>query len=113
MASITPEGKIGIALALFGIGGAGALFVLPHPYADIVGWSLIAVAVIGLTALGFNHLTGRSGTRWIKPAIGIAILCVIFGGGFIASHWPTGFLQPASRSSVPEPTMPIASRLTI
>lgn len=52
---ISDEGKIGIALALLGIGGGGALFVLPHPYADYVGWSLIGTSVVGGIGLGLFH----------------------------------------------------------
>jgi hypothetical protein len=52
---ISPEGKIGIALGLLGLGGAGALFVLPHPWSDYVGWSLIAIAGAGLLVLACHH----------------------------------------------------------
>jgi hypothetical protein len=58
---ISDEGKIGIALALLGLGGGGALFVLPHPYADYVGWSLIGVSVLGLILLGLHHFKVRIG----------------------------------------------------
>jgi hypothetical protein len=49
------EGKIATVLALLGLGGGGALFVLPHPYADIVGWSLIAICAIGLVLVAAHH----------------------------------------------------------
>jgi len=55
MPHISFEGKIGISLALVGLGGAGALFVLPHPYADYVGWTLIAIALLGLIGLTVFH----------------------------------------------------------
>jgi hypothetical protein len=58
---ISDEGKIGVALALIGLGGAGALFVLPHPYADYVGWFLIGVTVSGFFWLGLLHLKPRIG----------------------------------------------------
>jgi hypothetical protein len=57
--TFSTEGKIGIALALVGLGGAGALYELPHPYSDYVGWSLIAFSIIGLILLSIYHLISR------------------------------------------------------
>jgi hypothetical protein len=51
---ISAEGKIGIALGLVGLAGAGAMMVFPQ---DIeIGWVLIAIAVIGFIWLAINHL---------------------------------------------------------
>lgn len=58
-ALISIEGKIGIALGLAGLGGAGALFVLPHPASDYVGWSLIAFSAAGVLALAIYDVVGR------------------------------------------------------
>jgi hypothetical protein len=55
---LSNDGKIGTALALVGLGGGGALYVLPHPYADFIGWSLIAISVLGLLLLGLYHFRG-------------------------------------------------------
>ena len=60
---ISTEGKLGILLSLIGIGGAGALFVFPHPYADYVGWSLIAMAVVGLVLMATIISLGLPG-QW-------------------------------------------------
>src|ERR1019366_4998598 len=50
---ISTEGKIGIALALVGVAGAGAIMVFPQ---DIeIGWCLIAVAIIGAIWLAIVH----------------------------------------------------------
>lgn len=54
---ISAEGKLGLLLALVGIGGGGALFVFPHPYADYVGWSLIGISIVGLVLLGVYHVS--------------------------------------------------------
>ena len=51
------EGTVAILLALLGLGGTGALQVLPHPYNDYVGWTLIWVAIIGAVALGVYHVS--------------------------------------------------------
>lgn len=72
---INDEGKIGIALALIGIGGGAALYVLPHPYADYIGWSLIGFSVIGLILLAAHHfkafiasvLKPQLGWKWMWP----------------------------------------------
>jgi hypothetical protein len=56
--SISTEGKIGIFLALIGLLGAGAIMIAPQQL--WIGWSLIAIAVIGLIILGFYHFWGRS-----------------------------------------------------
>lgn len=98
---ISAEGTIGIALALVGIGGAGALFVLPHPYADYVGWTLIGIAVAGLIMLGIVHLVSRVpplAATWrldgtiqggrARAFSGIALLGVLVGAFYIALHWP-------------------------
>jgi hypothetical protein len=50
---ISSEGKIGILLALIGLAGAGAIMVAPQ--ATLIGWSLIAFAVLGLLALALHH----------------------------------------------------------
>ena len=34
------------------------MYVLPHPYADFIGWSLIAISVLGLLLLGLYHFRG-------------------------------------------------------
>src|SRR5581483_4067289 len=65
---ISPEGKIGILLALLAIGGAGALQVFPHPYNDYVGWTLIWVAIVGAVALGVYHVvTTVAPPRYVPP----------------------------------------------
>jgi hypothetical protein len=50
---ISLEGKIGIWLALAGLAGAGAIMIAPEKL--WIGWSLISLAALGSTALGFHH----------------------------------------------------------
>ena len=68
---VSDEGKIGIALALLGLGGGGALFVLPHPYADYVGWTLIGISILGLILLGLHHFKASIGGLglWLRRGV--------------------------------------------
>jgi hypothetical protein len=85
--SLSAEGKIATALALLGLGGAGALFVLPHPYADIVGWLLIAIAVIGLILLGGYHFKIKPHRGGIILTTAVFTLCLIASFG-VWRFWP-------------------------
>jgi hypothetical protein len=90
--AISTEGKIGIALALIGLAGAGALVVAPAPWVTAVGWALIAVAVAGGIALGVHHFqlawVFRKSDGYLRPWVGILLVFVILGGGYMGSHWP-------------------------
>lgn len=50
---ISPEGGIGIGLALLGLMGSGAIMIYPTHY--WIGWTLIAAAIVGLTCLGAQY----------------------------------------------------------
>jgi hypothetical protein len=50
---ISAEGKIGIALGLLGLGGAGAVWVVPEQL--WIGWNLLALAASGGIALTVHH----------------------------------------------------------
>jgi hypothetical protein len=50
---ISAEGKIGIALALVGLGGAGAIMIAPNQV--WIGWTMIAIAAIGGGSLALHH----------------------------------------------------------
>ena len=52
-------------------------------------------------------------TGYLRSWIGILLLCVLMGGGYFASRWPTGFLksEPPPSENPPAPTGPIMSRL--
>jgi len=87
------EGTIGFALAFVGLGGAGALFVLPHPYADYVGWSLIGVAILGLIALAIYHAVSR-GWFELRGVAGMtvmvfAVACGLWYAASITPREPT------------------------
>lgn len=66
---ISLEGKISILLGLVGLGGVGALQVLPHPYNDYFGWTLIWVAIIGTVALGVYHISTTVETPRYVPKV--------------------------------------------
>jgi hypothetical protein len=86
---ISFEGIASIWLALIGVGGAGALFVLPHPYADYVGWTLIGVAFIGAASLTIYHLHTRGWLKWFslsRSAVAVAaIACAAVM--LVADYW--------------------------
>ena len=54
MPRITFEGKIGIALGLLGLLGAGAIMVAPQHL--LIGWGLIGLALVGLVLLFCIHI---------------------------------------------------------
>lgn len=96
---ISDEGKIGIALALLGLGGGGALFVLPHPYADYVGWTLIVISVLGLLLLWLHHSKGRRGKQ-MWPQYLMILSGVLFFVGLFA------FLQTRKEDEATAPPKP-------
>ena len=75
--SLSDEGKIATVLALLGLGGAGALFVFPHPYADIVGWLLIATAVIGLIFVAAYHFKIKINLVTVVLAASVTIMLLV------------------------------------
>jgi hypothetical protein len=57
-------------------------------------------------------------TGYLRPWIGILLLCILMGGAYVGSRWPTSFLHTdqsspsgASGRTAPEITLPLASRL--
>jgi hypothetical protein len=49
----TPEGKLAFAATLIGIAGAGAMMIWPTK--TWIGWTLLAIGIGGLLALGVHH----------------------------------------------------------
>lgn len=89
---------------------------------------IIASAVVLITSLHvlWNNLPAsvRGAIRpvfwkpdgYLRAWVGILLLCVLATGGYVGSHWPTGFLRstqsaPQTASASTEPTEPTASRL--
>lgn len=66
---ISGEAKLSTFLALLGIGGAGALFVFPQPFANYVGWLLIGVALTGFVWLACFYWRLRP---WLTAALVVA-----------------------------------------
>lgn len=109
--AISTEGKIGIALGLIGLAGAGALVVAPAPWVTAVGWTLISVAAVGGIALGVHHFqlawVFRKSDGYLRPWVGILFACIILGAGYTGSHWPREHALPPLQPQPPAP----ASRL--
>jgi hypothetical protein len=94
---ISPEGKIGIALGLVALAGAGALVVAPEPWVTGIGWIMIAAAIIGGAMLAWNHFSTRDRTLGGKLALfvvpTILIVASVFGlvtGIVMIAHIPLG-----------------------
>jgi hypothetical protein len=115
--SISTEGKIGIFLALIGLLGAGAIMIAPQQL--WIGWSLIAIAVIGLIILGFYHFWGRIHTPAGQATIGAVAIAVILSAeyGYYTGYFENGLpsfgpsVTPQSQGPTLPPGLPIQSRL--
>src|ERR1700730_7260141 len=91
--AISTEGKLGLALGLLALGVSGAVWVAPDH--TEIGWSMIAVAVVGGIALAHHHfreMLARSWTPNAKHRMVALFAMIIFGLGFIGSgavyFWP-------------------------
>jgi hypothetical protein len=67
---ISFEGKIAIALALLALLGTGAIMIAPQQM--WIGWTLVAVAVVGFVLLGIHHISSVVAPR--------PLLCLNDGG---------------------------------
>jgi hypothetical protein len=56
--AISTEGKLGIATGLLGLGGAGAVWVIPTHIE--IGYFLIGVSIVGFLFLAVHHFRSRS-----------------------------------------------------
>jgi hypothetical protein len=117
----TTEGKIGIALALVGPAGAGAIMRAPDHIE--IGWALVAIAVIGGILLSAHHFSGRRAMWVIRAAappmpklskrttcFGIVLRELVDGR---ACGWPLADepLRPIGASPAPQPAAtPITRR---
>jgi len=53
-------------------------------------------------------------TGYLRAWVGILLLCLLLGGGYVGSHWPTAFLRtqtPSNGNVSSEPSGPFVSRL--
>jgi hypothetical protein len=82
--------------------------------------ALMAAAILGLiiwfawgrTSQATWTADGKVSGGKTRVALGIVLLCVLIGGGSVASHWPLNFLMSSSGAPTPpEFTGPITSRL--
>jgi hypothetical protein len=113
---ISAEGKIGIFLALIGLLGAGAIMIAPQQL--WIGWTLIAIAVVGLLILGLYHFWSRIHTSAGQATIGAIAIAVILSGeygyysGYFENWLPSfGPSAPPPPGQTLPPGLPIQSRL--
>ena len=82
---ISPEGKLGLLLALIGLAGAGAIMIAPEH--TVIGWLLIVIAVVGGIALTWHHyrtLPVASGPVQRRPKLVMVGLFLCFAGAILA-----------------------------
>lgn len=103
------EGEAGIALALVGLFGAGAIMIAPtHTW---IGWMLIAIALSGVAGLILHHLGGRLPIRTNLTIAGAIITGIAFITFVSILFWPgphddAGFPGNVVPSSGQTPTAP-------
>jgi hypothetical protein len=92
--ALSTEGKFGILVGLFALGGGGAVWVAPDH--TEIGWLMIAAAAIGGIALAFHHFDGALTRIWNPGnnarmiALAGMIVCGIGVIGFSGVYfWPT------------------------
>jgi hypothetical protein len=73
---ISAEGKIGIGLGLFALGGAGAIMVAPEQL--WIGWGMIGTAAIGCAALLAHHFQKTIKETSVLVLVGTGL--IIAGG---------------------------------
>jgi hypothetical protein len=94
---VSAEGKTTV-WALIGLGGTGALYVFPHPYADIVGWSLVAIFALGLPLVVAHHFKIKINRG--NVIVGVAVTTMLLVASFSAWYfWPTGIFNSNDNSS--------------
>jgi len=79
---ISSEGKIGIVIGLLALAGGGAIMVFPDQL--LIGWAMIAVAVIGGIWLALFHFE----VNRLKTAIAIAVGIAMWGCA-AWYYWPS------------------------
>jgi hypothetical protein len=96
--SLSAEGKIATVLALLGLGETGALYVFPHPDADIVGWSLVAIFALGLPLVVAHHFKIKINRG--NVIVGVAVTTMLLIASFSAWYfWPTVLFNSNDNSS--------------
>jgi hypothetical protein len=107
--TISGEGKLGLALGLIALGGAGALGVWPTH--QEIGWILIAIAIVGGAALTAHHfkerLTRDRRGRLIQKIGAVTVLILILGAVFGAAFMATTRVPSVD----PQKTVPSAKPL--
>lgn len=111
-----------VLLAVFILGLGAYLSTYPVDTERLTGSLIMAASIIALIIwFSWGHLTPATWTESgairngrIRALIGIALLCSLLGGGYVASSWPAGVTLPWRPSSqVPAPRAPLPSQSTV
>jgi hypothetical protein len=111
-----------VLVAVFVLGAGAYLSTFS---AEVIRWAglvLMAGAIIGLiiwfawgrTSQATWTADGKVSGGKTRIALGIVLLCLLLGSGYVGSHWPTAFLRaqtPSDSNAPPESSGPIMSRL--
>ena len=97
--AISTEGKLSLVVGLLGLAGGGAVWVAPDH--TEIGWSMIAIAVIGSIALAFHHFSPKLEQLW-QPSARLRMTAlagmIVFGLGFFGSAAVYFWVAPPSKA---------------
>jgi hypothetical protein len=111
--------RIAVAAIVIALAGAIGAVALEHAYPDasvtMWRWILAACTVVGVGACIYLFIDLVIRPRWplkfgrrTRAAIGTAILCAVFGGLFVGSHWSFRSLPAiAPAPTAPAPVAPV------
>src|ERR1700730_11334783 len=111
-----------VSVVVFILGAGAVLSTFSTAIVRLAGMALMAAALLGLiiwfawgrTSQATWTADGNVHGGKTRVALGVVLLCVLLGIGYVGSHWPTTFLKtqsPVNADTPPEPSEPIASRL--
>jgi hypothetical protein len=101
--SISGEGKISTVLALLGLGGTGAIVILPGY--TWIGWALLTIAAVGFLVLGCHHWSEKI-SRFMRSKL--APLATIAAGLLITIAGVVWLYLRAGTTSLNAP-LPVAA----
>ena len=130
--------RIAIAVGILAAAVAVAAVALEHAYPDastVMRRTLLFASVaVGIGAVFYlvcdlvvqPRLPKLTSATWtadgkvsggkIRAVVGVVVLCSLLGASYVASHWPTGFLQSEGQTPPESPqaesTGPLMSRMS-